>query len=184
MLREIFNSLSFPVMLIDAEYRVVEFNRTAEQHLSRFGGLASGQRCYRATHGLNAPCWHTEEIRCPVKDAFETRKRARAIHKHKVDGRLLVEEIVATPLSKDGGDVQYVLEEFRDVTELLGLRDGILKVCAACRKVKNEDGVWQDIETYIHTHTMADFSHSLCLECIRELYPELDVDSEDLPESD
>ena len=51
---------------------------------------------------------------------------------------------------------------------------GLLPICSACKKIRDENGVWQQIEEYIHAHSEADFSHSICPECARTLYPELD----------
>ena len=51
---------------------------------------------------------------------------------------------------------------------------GLLPICASCKKIRNEEGRWQPIEVYIHEHSEADFSHSICPECARVLYPELD----------
>ena len=51
---------------------------------------------------------------------------------------------------------------------------GLLPICASCKKIRNADGTWQQIEEYTHAHSEADFSHSICPECIKTLYPELD----------
>jgi CheY-like chemotaxis protein len=54
---------------------------------------------------------------------------------------------------------------------------GLLPICASCKKIRNKDGSWQQIEVYIHEHSEADFSHSICPACARILYPELDHSS-------
>lgn len=50
---------------------------------------------------------------------------------------------------------------------------GLLRICASCKKIRDEDGSWQQIEQYINTHSEADFSHGICPECVHALYPEL-----------
>ena len=55
---------------------------------------------------------------------------------------------------------------------------GILPICSRCKKVRDDKGYWNQIEAYIRDHSEAEFSHSLCLECARELYPEIDIDEE------
>ena len=50
---------------------------------------------------------------------------------------------------------------------------GILPICANCKKIRDDQGYWNQIEQYISEHSQAEFSHGLCPECIRELYPEL-----------
>ena len=49
---------------------------------------------------------------------------------------------------------------------------GLLPVCANCKKIRDDGGYWNRIETYIEDHSEAEFSHSICPECERELYPE------------
>ncbi len=49
---------------------------------------------------------------------------------------------------------------------------GLLPICASCKKVRDDAGYWQQIESYIRTHSEADFSHGLCPSCFDELYSE------------
>jgi hypothetical protein len=49
---------------------------------------------------------------------------------------------------------------------------GLLPVCASCKKIRDDKGYWSQIETYIRDHSEADFSHGICPECVRRLYPE------------
>jgi CheY-like chemotaxis protein len=50
---------------------------------------------------------------------------------------------------------------------------GLLPICANCKKIRNDAGYWQNVETYIHEHSEADFSHGMCPDCMQELYPDL-----------
>ena len=172
LIRTIFDNISSPVLLIDREYRIVEANRAALAHVGRRETEVIGGCCFKVTHGEDKPCWHSDAVACPVKEAFEVRKRVHAIHKHQIKGGLFVEEIVATPLDEITGEVNYVVEEFRDITELLELREGILPICASCNKIRDGLGSWYRVEEYIHDRTGADFSHSLCPECFDQQYPE------------
>lgn len=49
---------------------------------------------------------------------------------------------------------------------------GILPICANCKKIRNDEGAWQGLETYISQHTDAEFSHGICADCMEQLYPE------------
>jgi PAS domain S-box-containing protein len=53
---------------------------------------------------------------------------------------------------------------------------GLLPICASCKKIRNSDGSWEQMESYIRDHSEADFSHSICPECAVRLYPELSTD--------
>ena len=59
----------------------------------------------------------------------------------------------------------------RALSEVKALR-GILPICSSCKKVRSDQGSWQQIESYIREHSDADFSHGICPECARRLYPE------------
>lgn len=50
---------------------------------------------------------------------------------------------------------------------------GMLPICASCKKIRDDSGYWNQIEEYIEHHSDAEFSHGICPECARKLYPEL-----------
>lgn len=50
---------------------------------------------------------------------------------------------------------------------------GLLPICASCNKIRDGQGYWDHIESYIKAHTDANFTHSICPECTRKLYPQL-----------
>jgi len=60
---------------------------------------------------------------------------------------------------------------FRKIKTLSGL----LPICASCKKIRDDKGYWNQIESYISKHTEADFSHSICPECAKKLYPDFDI---------
>ncbi len=49
---------------------------------------------------------------------------------------------------------------------------GLLPICANCKKIRDDEGFWTKVESYLVKHTDAQFSHGLCPDCARELYPE------------
>ena len=50
--------------------------------------------------------------------------------------------------------------------------EGFLPICANCKKIRHEEK-WNQIEKYIADHSLANFSHSICPDCMKKLYPEL-----------
>ncbi|NTW49328.1 MAG: hypothetical protein HGB19_06310 [Chlorobiales bacterium] len=56
---------------------------------------------------------------------------------------------------------------------------GMLPICASCKKIRNDDGYWEQIEAYIHDHSDIEFSHGICPECAKRLYPDFTDRSED-----
>lgn len=61
--------------------------------------------------------------------------------------------------------LQKVLDEIKTLR-------GIIPICASCKKIRNDTGAWEQLEAYINKHTDANFSHGICPDCIRQLYPE------------
>jgi hypothetical protein len=57
------------------------------------------------------------------------------------------------------------------LTEIKTL-SGLLPICASCKKIRDDKGYWNQIEGYIQKHSEAEFSHSICPECAKKLYPE------------
>lgn len=49
---------------------------------------------------------------------------------------------------------------------------GLLPICANCKKIRDDTGYWNQIESYLQEHADASFTHSVCPDCIQELYPE------------
>jgi hypothetical protein len=49
---------------------------------------------------------------------------------------------------------------------------GLLPICSSCKKIRDDEGYWQQIEEYIRDHSDVDFTHGIFNECVKELYPE------------
>ena len=57
-------------------------------------------------------------------------------------------------------------------SEIKRLR-GMLPICSSCKKIRDDKGYWNQIEVYIKEHSDAEFSHGICPDCIKKLYPNL-----------
>lgn len=51
---------------------------------------------------------------------------------------------------------------------------GLLPICARCKKIRDDNGYWNQIEAFISAHSDADFTHGICPECSSALYPEME----------
>lgn len=99
------------------------------------------------------------------------------------DGRLL-DGLFSGDLIHSQGTVWFltvmidITERQRTLTELRAamaeIRElqGILPICSGCKKIRDDDGYWQQVDTYLTTHTRAQFSHGMCPDCMERLYPE------------
>jgi hypothetical protein len=52
---------------------------------------------------------------------------------------------------------------------------GLLPICSHCKKIRDDKGYWNKIETYISNHSNAMFSHGICEECVKKHYPDFDI---------
>jgi hypothetical protein len=53
---------------------------------------------------------------------------------------------------------------------------GLLPICGHCKKIRNDTGYWQRLESYLEEHSDAAFSHGICPDCLSVLYRELDAE--------
>ncbi|MBF0121057.1 MAG: hypothetical protein HQK79_19680 [Desulfobacterales bacterium] len=66
----------------------------------------------------------------------------------------------------------FALEERNDAIEELRILNGTLPICASCKKIRDKKNHWHQIESYIKNNSEADFTHTICPECAKKLYPE------------
>jgi len=52
---------------------------------------------------------------------------------------------------------------------------GLLPICAHCKGIRNDQGYWQEVETYVRDHSEAEFSHGICPECARKYFPGIEL---------
>jgi PAS domain S-box-containing protein len=180
---EILNALTQPIMVIDRNYHIVAANSAACRSFCLSLDQIVGQECFKVTHKLDKPCWQ-EETHCPAKVTFELKEKTRVIHQHTYVGKSVFEEVIAAPILDDQGKVNFVVEEFIDMTEQIQSKEiieylkkeintlhGIIPICSSCKKVRDDQGYWQMVEAYVRDRSEAEFSHSICPACLEKLYP-------------
>jgi PleD family two-component response regulator len=64
-------------------------------------------------------------------------------------------------------------ESLREALSRIKTLSGLLPICASCKKIRDNNGTWIHIESYIKNNTDADFTHGVCPECAIKLYPEV-----------
>jgi C4-dicarboxylate-specific signal transduction histidine kinase len=73
-----------------------------------------------------------------------------------------------TGLKEKNQDLEAAMKEIKTLS-------GLLPICMHCKKIRDDKGYWQQMETYIHEHSDAQFSHSICRECADKFYPDMDL---------
>ncbi|MGH7973782.1 MAG: PAS domain-containing protein, partial [Limisphaerales bacterium] len=117
---------------------------------------------------------------------FETTRRTR-------DSRIVEVSLSISPVRDTLGNIVGASTIARDVTErrkterereqlVIQLQaalaevktlSGLLPICAHCKKIRDDQGYWSQIELYVRQHSNANFTHSICPDCSRTFYPEL-----------
>jgi len=69
-------------------------------------------------------------------------------------------------------EMQTTIEELRQSLKQVRTLSGMLPICANCKKVRDDKGYWNQVEAYISSHSEVQFSHSICPECAKKLYPD------------
>lgn len=67
---------------------------------------------------------------------------------------------------------ERLIHELQEAVARVKTLSGLLPICSSCKKIRDEQGQWHHLEIYIRNHTEADFSHGICPDCRRKLYPE------------
>ena len=131
------------------------------------------------------------------RDLWETLLAGREwrgeFHNRRKNGELYWESASISPIRNSAGTITHLLAVKEDITRqksveaererLIGelkaalakvkALSGLLPICAGCKKIRDDQGYWHQVEIYIHDHSEADFTHGLCPECARRLYPEI-----------
>jgi len=127
---------------------------------------------------------------CPITDLGQSLENAEQVLLTAGGKKIpILKTVVSVVLSGR----EHLLESFLDITErkqaeeeregLIGelqealakvkTLSGLLPICASCKRIRDDQGYWQQIEAYIRDHSEAEFSHSVCPECAKKLYPEV-----------
>lgn len=93
---------------------------------------------------------------------FQSIRRAKDALEAEVTERRRVQQTNETLIAQ----LQQALAQVKKLS-------GMLPICSSCKKIRNDEGYWEQIEAYIRDHSEAEFSHGLCPECAERLYPGL-----------
>ncbi len=90
------------------------------------------------------------------------------------DGDALDRSIaIAVARHSDLVEMRRLNRELRDTLDEVRRLRKMLPICASCKRIRDDDGYWQDVADYLHQHAALDFTHGLCPDCLARLYPDL-----------
>jgi PAS domain S-box-containing protein len=172
-------------LTVDAQGAVLRINRTGARLFNRDQGQLVGQRL----HSLVGPAGHAvlDDL---LRAIFAEEGAPTAELVVPVDGRELVHVQVEGVRSADGptclmvltdvterhraaGEQQRLIVELRQAVAEIRTLKGLIPICASCKKIRDDHGYWEQLESYLSRHSDAQFSHGICPDCETKLYPGL-----------
>jgi hypothetical protein len=91
------------------------------------------------------------------------------LKKHYIEEELKRQVVEKTcELEKTNQELKIAFDEIKTLR-------GIIPICSNCKKIRDDQGFWQQVESYVTEHTEASFSHGICPNCIEKLYGDLDL---------
>ena len=70
---------------------------------------------------------------------------------------------------------EELIRELKESMDKVKTLSGLLPICASCKKIRDDNGYWTQIENYIRDHSEAEFTHGFCPACVKKLYGDISV---------
>jgi PAS domain S-box-containing protein len=178
-LQAILDSMSVGVFIVEPETgRITYANSYALRLIGAAPDAVVGRICREflspasaTPAGAGAPANGTEGLFTSASGATTPVLRSSRTIEHQ--GRALTIESFfdIEERKRAAAERERLIGELQEALSKVKLLSGFLPICASCKKIRDDKGYWNQIETYIHEHSEAEFSHGLCPDCARKLYP-------------
>jgi YesN/AraC family two-component response regulator len=91
--------------------------------------------------------------------------------KGRITGEILTRSICyAIERKKLENEEKRLVHELREAIEKIRTLKGLIPICASCKKIRDDQGYWNQVEVYISEHSEAEFSHGICPDCAEKIY--------------
>lgn len=111
----------------------------------------------------------SEELLRAARDKLEERVKERTAELMEAN-RKLTSEIHERERAER--ELETLVEELKEALAKVKTLSGLLPICANCKKIRDDQGYWIQVEVFVREHSDADFTHGLCPDCVAALYPE------------
>jgi len=186
-LESIFNN-AIPLCITDKDYQIISANEAYYKVFGRSPQQLTGKKCFDSRPGKSC---HTEE--CPLTRIMQGDSEVICdTVKQDDSGRDKTFIVTARPFLDADKKTIGIVESFQDISarklaedakaelieelqaalEEVNLLSGFLPICASCKKIRDDKGYWNQIESYLSSHSGMEFSHGICPECAEKLYPD------------
>jgi PAS domain-containing protein len=183
--RHLMNKLDALVYVIEPNSRLVMF---INEYGKKLFGDVTGRVCWKSIQqGLSGPCEF-----CPNKNSTDDKQSGDAYAwegKNTItgkwfqgysrtidwpDGHKMVLLIATDITTRKEHELvkEALIEKLEKALSEIRTLQGILPICSFCKKIRNDEGYYEQIESYFHKHSDVDFSHTICPICMKKHYPE------------
>ncbi|HPC35838.1 MAG TPA: PAS domain-containing protein [Candidatus Marinimicrobia bacterium] len=66
---------------------------------------------------------------------------------------------------------EKIIAELQEALDKIKTLKGLIPICASCKKIRDDQGYWNNVESYIKEHAEVEFTHGICPDCMKKLYP-------------
>lgn len=193
-LQQLINAIPAPVFYKDSNYVYTGCNKSFEEYLGLPAAEITGKTVYEIAPTHLAEIYHVKDVELmenPGEQIYESKVRSGTeneanviFHKatyHDANGNVagMIGVILdITELRQAEREREKLITELREAFNKVKQLSGFLPICATCKKIRNDSGYWQQIDTYIRDHSEAVFSHSICPDCSRKLFAEYEAEQQ------
>jgi len=189
--RNLFKNNHSVMLIIDPESAdIVDANPAA---ISYYGWTHGDLTCKKITH-INTLT--EEQIFQEMEHAKKEHRRIFYFRHRLANGDIRDVEVYSGPIKLYGKQLLYsiihditerkkaekerdkLINELQEVSKEIKTLKGILPFCTFCKKIRDDKGYWEKVDIYIHRYSQADISHSICPECAKKHYPDLNIDED------
>ncbi len=71
-----------------------------------------------------------------------------------------------------------LIKKLQEALATIKTLSGMLPICAGCKKIRDDQGYWEEVELYVKKHSTAEFTHGICPACCKKLYGHLNIEEE------
>lgn len=184
--RAILDAIPLPIFLVDEDVRIHELNPAAARTFGLDHELVLKQRSGNVLHCLNSlavpeGCGRGPSCTdCVIRNSVMACLSGECIYRRRMkftvvnDQRHRDLELLVTVTPIPGEKKHRALLILEDITEISLLKN-IIPICMHCKKVRDDQQYWQQVEGYFHHFIGVEFSHGVCPECMQQFYPEARV---------
>jgi PAS domain-containing protein len=181
--RTILNAIPLMIFVVDEDMRIRDLNDAAAAVFGLNKATVLNRRGGEVLHCLH---WHDVPEgcgrapfckNCLIRNSVTRSFQGRAVTRKRTKVKLLLggepQElellITASQMSINAEPLALlIIEDIKEISRLLD----ILPICSKCKKIRDDQDIWNNVEEYFFEHIGVHFSHGICPNCLKELYPD------------